>query len=194
MPQMRLERYVGRPRSCSGPTATKIGHYRPVTFDIWSMRWPIAKVHCSPHYYGPIFWESCTRQFHTPVSAAKLPATHEAVRNLVSRDDAVVLNALADAAAVNDQFLRRTAIEVIGRHPRGRELSAIILGALGDTSGYVVRTACDVVAQWKLWGGARPCAASPGERVCGHPTKRDPGSWYHLGRYGFFFDIPYLHR
>jgi HEAT repeat protein len=29
-------------------------------------------------------------------------------------------------------------------------LSAIILGALGDSSGYVVRTACDVVAQWKL--------------------------------------------
>jgi len=85
-----------------------------------------------------------------PVSAAKLPATHEAVRNLASREDAVALNSLADAAAVNDQFLRRTAIEVIGRHPRRRELSAIILGALGDSSGYVVRTACDVVAQWKL--------------------------------------------
>jgi HEAT repeat protein len=85
-----------------------------------------------------------------PVSAAKLPATHEAVRNLVSREDAVALNSLADAAAANDQFLRRTAIEVIGRHPRGRELSAIILGALGDSSGYMVRTACDVVAQWKL--------------------------------------------
>jgi HEAT repeat protein len=85
-----------------------------------------------------------------PVSADRLPTTHEAVRNLASREDAVALNALADAAAVSDQFLRRTAIEVIGRHPRGRELSAIILGALGDSSGYVVRTACDVVAQWKL--------------------------------------------
>jgi len=41
-----------------------------------------------------------------PVSAAKLPATHEAVRNLASREDAVALNSLADAAAVNDQFLR----------------------------------------------------------------------------------------
>jgi HEAT repeat protein len=85
-----------------------------------------------------------------PVSAAILPTAHEAVRNLASREDAVALNALADAAAVNDQFLPRTAIEVIGRHRRGHQLSAIIVGALGDSSGYVVRTACDVVAQWKL--------------------------------------------
>jgi HEAT repeat protein len=79
-----------------------------------------------------------------------MPVSHETVRNLASHEDAVALNALADAAAVSDQFLRRTAIEVIGRHPRGRELRAVILGALGDSSGYVVRTACDVVAQWKL--------------------------------------------
>jgi HEAT repeat protein len=57
---------------------------------------------------------------------------------------------LAETAAVKDPFLRRTAIEVIGRHPRGHELRAVVLRALGDPSGYVVRTACDVVAQWKL--------------------------------------------
>jgi HEAT repeat protein len=83
-----------------------------------------------------------------PEPAAKSPGTHEAIRELASREDAVAQ--LAEAAAVNDQFLRRTAIEAIGRHPRGRELSAIILGALGDASGYVVRTACNVVAQWRL--------------------------------------------
>ena len=109
---------------------------------------------CKGRLLAALLWTyllgSCTRPFHMPVSAAKLPASHEAIRNLVSRDDAEALNALADAAAVNDQFLRRIAIEVIGRHPRGRELSAIILGALGDSSGYVVRTACDVVALWKL--------------------------------------------
>jgi len=40
----------------------------------------------------------------------------------------------------------------MGRHPRGRELSAVILAALGDSSGYVV-PACDFVAQWKLSEG-----------------------------------------
>jgi HEAT repeat protein len=85
-----------------------------------------------------------------PASAAQLPTTHEAIRNLASREDAMALSALADTAVAKDHFLRRTAIEVIGRHPRGRELRAIVLEALDDQSGYVVRTACDVVAQWKL--------------------------------------------
>jgi hypothetical protein len=39
-----------------------------------------------------------------PVSAAKLPTTDEAIHDLPSGEDAVALNALADAAAVNDQF------------------------------------------------------------------------------------------
>ncbi|HZR76225.1 HEAT repeat domain-containing protein [Bradyrhizobium sp.] len=76
--------------------------------------------------------------------------SHEAVHELKSRDGAEALKALAIAAKSSDQFLRRTAVEVIGHHPRGRELQAIILVALADTSGYVVRTACDVVARWKL--------------------------------------------
>jgi hypothetical protein len=84
-----------------------------------------------------------------PAFATKL-STHEAVRDLASREDAKALNALADIAAGDDQFLRRTAIEVIGLHPRGRELSSVVLTALGDPSGYVVRTACEVVARWKL--------------------------------------------
>jgi HEAT repeat protein len=87
------------------------------------------------------------------VYTGKLPSAHVAVRDLASREDSEALNALADAAAASDQFLRRTAIEAIGRNPRGRELSAVILRAFGDSSGYVVRTACDIVAQWKLWEG-----------------------------------------
>jgi hypothetical protein len=85
-----------------------------------------------------------------PLSGARRPTTHEAIRTLVSREDAGVLSALAEAAAVEDQFLRRTAIEVIGRHSQGRELCTIIMSALGDPSEYVVRAACEVVAQWKF--------------------------------------------
>lgn len=81
---------------------------------------------------------------------AKLPVTHEAIRTLGSREDAEALVTLAAVAAVDDQFLRRIAVEVIGRHPRGRELSAVILNALRDPSEYVVRTACDVVEEWSL--------------------------------------------
>jgi hypothetical protein len=81
---------------------------------------------------------------------AKLHGNHEAIRALGSRNDAEALVTLAAVAAVDDQFLRRTAVEMIGRHPRGRELGAIILSALRDPSEYVVRTACDVVEAWSL--------------------------------------------
>lgn len=77
-------------------------------------------------------------------------ATHEAIRALGSGEISEALAILAEAAAVDDQFLRRTAIEAIGRHPQGRELRNIILRAFRDPSEYVVRTACEVVAQWKL--------------------------------------------
>jgi len=75
---------------------------------------------------------------------------HDAIRDLGAREDAGALELLADAAASSDQFLRRTAIEVIGHHRHGRELRALILGALEDGSEYVQRTACEVVAQWAL--------------------------------------------
>jgi hypothetical protein len=80
------------------------GHYRPVTFDNWSMRGSIAKIHWSPHLLWTDCLGSCTRPLHMPVSAAKLPTTDEAIHDLASGEDAVALNALADAAAVNDQF------------------------------------------------------------------------------------------
>jgi HEAT repeat protein len=85
-----------------------------------------------------------------PFSGARRPITHEVIRELASREDIRALNALAEAAAVEDQFLRRTAVEVIGRHPQGRELRSMILSALGDPSEYVVRAACEVVAQWEF--------------------------------------------
>jgi hypothetical protein len=34
------------------------GHYRPVTFDNWSMRGSIAKIIGRRIYYGPIVWEA----------------------------------------------------------------------------------------------------------------------------------------
>jgi hypothetical protein len=80
----------------------------------------------------------------------RLPTPHEAIHELRSREDAEALKALAAAAKSTDQFLRRSSVEVIGLHPRGRELQSIILDALTDTSGYVVRTACDVVERCKL--------------------------------------------
>ena len=80
----------------------------------------------------------------------RLPTTHEAVRELGSREDAAALEILAGVAAVDDQFLRRTALEIIGKHPHGRDLGAVILSALGDPSEYVARTACEVVEQWGL--------------------------------------------
>src|SRR3954451_24461897 len=96
---------------------------------------------------------------HIPLSGVCPPISLEGVRELASREDAGALNELAEAAALKDQFLRRMAIEVIGRHPQGSELSAIILNALGDPSEYIVRTACEVVAQWKFSEAHEPVAA-----------------------------------
>jgi HEAT repeat protein len=80
----------------------------------------------------------------------ELPTTHEAIRELVSRQDAAALELLADVAASDDQFLRRTAVEVVGNHLQFRSLQSVILNALTDRSEYVVRTACDVVAKCKI--------------------------------------------
>ncbi|MBA2400814.1 MAG: hypothetical protein H0V72_19350 [Bradyrhizobium sp.] len=123
-----------------------------------------------------------------PISSAGFPKTHEAVRELGSLADAAALEALADAAAVEDQFLRRIALEVIGRHPQGRELRSIILGAFGDPSEYVVRTACNIVEQWELLE-AHDLAASLGECIGGHSNKRDPLSRHYLGRCRFSADV-----
>ncbi|WP_315780820.1 HEAT repeat domain-containing protein [Bradyrhizobium sp. SZCCHNR2011] len=60
---------------------------------------------------------------------------------------------LRDAAASADQFIRRTAVEVIGRHVSGRNLSDLILCALADRSEYVVRAGCQVIEDWK-WDAA----------------------------------------
>jgi hypothetical protein len=46
------------------------------------------------------------------------PATHEPIRALELREDAEALETLASAAKSSDQLLRRTALEVIRRHPR----------------------------------------------------------------------------
>ena len=78
------------------------------------------------------------------------PMTEELIREIETRDDADALKALVEAASVRDQFLRRIAIEVIGRHPMGRQSANVILGALDDPSECVVRAACDVVARWRL--------------------------------------------
>src|SRR5262245_1653215 len=82
---------------------------------------------------------------------AELNPTHQAIRDLASCNESTAVATLKETAGLaRDQFLRRTAIEVIGCHRRGRELRAVILSALTDPSEYVVRTACDVVKQWEL--------------------------------------------
>jgi HEAT repeat protein len=76
--------------------------------------------------------------------------THEAIRNLLARDDEEALGELLTLSTASDAFVRRTAIEVIGQHKRGHELRAIIAAAFSDTSDVVRRTACGIVEQWKL--------------------------------------------
>jgi HEAT repeat protein len=83
-----------------------------------------------------------------PTSALNL--THDDIRRLASCPDAASLERLVETTTVRDQFLRRAAIEAIGHHPLGHSSVGIILRALSDPSGYVVRTACEIVGRWKL--------------------------------------------
>jgi hypothetical protein len=116
-----------------------------------------------------------------PFSGARLPITNEVIREPASQEDAGALNALAEAAAVEDQFIRRAAMEIIGRHPQGRELRTIILSALRDPSEYVVRTACEVVAQWELNEAHELVVALPRNTSKGHPANCSSYSGYYLG-------------
>lgn len=83
-------------------------------------------------------------------SSAQPPINHEFIRKLRSREDEEALKQLAQAATIEDQFLRRAMLESIGLHPLGRKLTSNIVDALGDPSEYVVRTACEIVQKWEL--------------------------------------------
>jgi HEAT repeat protein len=110
---------------------------------------PVAELRWVAHCQkGSSYWKVLVSTMS--ISCAQPPISHDVIRELGSREDAGALKTLSEAAAVDDQFLRRTAMEVIGGHPRGRELRTIILSAFSDPSEYVLRTVCEVVARWEL--------------------------------------------
>ena len=80
----------------------------------------------------------------------RLLPTIETISALAARNDSEALNMLGEATGASDEFVRRMAVESIGRHALGRSLDKQIVASLQDTSGYVARTACDVVASWQL--------------------------------------------
>ncbi|MGJ5094902.1 HEAT repeat domain-containing protein [Bradyrhizobium oligotrophicum] len=86
------------------------------------------------------------------------PLTHGSLRALLTRNDAVALTTLREAFAGFDQFIRRTAIEIIGRHPSGQDLRDLVLSALTDPSEYVVRAGCKIIEDWK-WDAAHDVVA-----------------------------------
>ena len=61
---------------------------------------------------------------------------------------------IRDFACHRDADVRRTAIEVLGRVPRSEANDLLILRALRDPSGPVVRTACDIAGA-RRWQEAR---------------------------------------
>ncbi|MGJ4911339.1 HEAT repeat domain-containing protein [Bradyrhizobium sp. HKCCYLS2033] len=87
------------------------------------------------------------------------PLTHGSLRALLTRNGAEALTALREASADPDQFIRRTAIEIIGRHPSGRDLHNVVLSALTDPSEYVVRAGCRIIEDWK-WDAVHDVVAA----------------------------------
>lgn len=80
-----------------------------------------------------------------------------------------------------DAFRRRSALETLGRTPADGVLDGLVLGALNDGSGYVVRAAAEIASRWRL-GDAAPqlrllCAdADPLTRRAALGALREVGS------------------
>ena len=58
----------------------------------------------------------------------------------------LALQALLEAARNRDPHVRRAAVEAIGSRPSSAEIASVIIGALNDSDGLVVRTACHAAA------------------------------------------------
>jgi len=59
-------------------------------------------------------------------------------------------NLLKSYTKSSDWRFRRTAIEVLTKHPRANQAIELFIDALSDQSEYVVRTACDSVSALKI--------------------------------------------
>jgi len=78
------------------------------------------------------------------------PTAWAAFRALVETPGRKVLDLLSECARHPDPHFRRAAVEAIGLHDDGRSLPNIILRALQDSKGLVVRAACRSAARLEL--------------------------------------------
>jgi HEAT repeat protein len=70
------------------------------------------------------------------------PACWAAFVALAKDPSSQALQALIEGARGRDPHVRRAAVEAIASRPLNAEIAAVIIGALNDSDGSVVRTAC----------------------------------------------------
>ncbi|MCB9616958.1 MAG: PilT/PilU family type 4a pilus ATPase [Sandaracinus sp.] len=61
-----------------------------------------------------------------------------------------VLMGLADLTTDEDPGVALAMLEILGRHPKGREAGFYVQAALGSTESYVSKKARELLAEWKL--------------------------------------------
>lgn len=78
------------------------------------------------------------------------PACWAAFVALSQKPEAEALHILEDFARSPDSFVRRAAAEGLGRHPSGNQAVPALVACLQDSSEYVVRSACEAVAELRV--------------------------------------------
>jgi hypothetical protein len=106
--------------------------------------------------FRPEKWNGEPIPYHEPTEVLRLRVRASgseagaAIRALATHAEPEAFAILVKLARCPDPYLRRAGLEAIGDHPFGHDGSEIVLSLLGDRSGFVVRTACDVAALLSL--------------------------------------------
>jgi HEAT repeat protein len=120
------------------------------------------------------------------------PSAWEAMRSLGAHGGEESLRLLREYAASSDWRYRRSAVEAIAGHALAGRVVDLITVALGDSSPYVVRTACEAVGRLAIPGarGALPRLAQDRDPCTREAALR---AWRALWEPGDFEQVLTIH-
>lgn len=78
------------------------------------------------------------------------PQAWAAMKALAVKPDKDSLDVLIECTQSEDPYLRRSAVEAIGKHSSGKIAVDIICHLLDDRNSFVIRSACDAAAELRI--------------------------------------------
>ena len=106
----------------------------------------------------PLAWNGVPIPYDEPIEALRGslrspgPAAWAAIRALSEKPGRDALAVLTEFAGHPDAHIRRAVVEAIGLHDCGRSAAGVVLAALRDPDGFVVRAGCEASARLALVG------------------------------------------